>query len=132
MPVPIQVPATSHPPRGIVAHVHEVRRPYDDELCGFVDHDDGHWRALTVFGGLLGRHTDRDAAIRQVLDDGLASLADRWVLRRRGSDEDEVVCIVEANPREVTLALDYYSLPGVPTITIRTSQVASGEFDLRR
>jgi hypothetical protein len=41
-----------------------------------------------------------------------------------------VACIQQASPDEVTLALDVYSLPGVPTLTIRADQLSSGRFGL--
>jgi len=86
---------------------------------------------LTVFGAELGRHDDRDAAVEHVLTEGLASLAERWTLRHPDGDE-QVVCIQEANPASVTVALDYYSLPGVPTLTLSSVQLASGEWELHR
>ena len=60
--------------------VEEVRRPGDGELCGHVDERAGQWCALTVFGAELGRHGDREGAVYHVLTEGLASLADRWML----------------------------------------------------
>ena len=109
----------------------EVRRAGDDELCGFVDLRAEQWSALTVFGGVLGAHDDRSAAVDQVLSDGLASLAERWTLRN-GDGDEQIVCIQEAKPSQVTVALDYYSLPGVPTMTITAAQLASGEWELVR
>ena len=109
-----------------------VRRAEDDELCGHVAERDGRWRALTVFGAELGSHERREDAERQVLAEGLASLADRWTLRNVASGAEEVVCIQEANDRSVTLALGYYSLPGVPTMTITAEQLAAGEWALHR
>ena len=53
------------------------------------------------------------------------------MLRSPHGDE-QVVCIQEANPASVTVALDYYSLPGVPTLTISSAQLESGEWELRR
>jgi hypothetical protein len=108
-----------------------VARPDDGELCGHVDHHGGRWRALTVFGGELGTHATREAAVDQVLAEGLASLAERWTLR--GSDgDDEIVCIQEANPEQVTVALGYYSMPGVPTLTITAADLADGTWELHR
>jgi hypothetical protein len=112
--------------------VDEVRRPGDGELCGHVEERDGGWRALTVFGAVLGRHDHREDAVEQVLTEGLASLAERWTLRRADGGDDEVVCIQEANSETVTVALGYYSLPGVPTLTITKEQLASGEWELYR
>jgi hypothetical protein len=110
----------------------EVRRPVDDELCGHVDWRDGAWLALVVFGAVLGRHSTREDAVAQVLSEGLASLAERWTLRRGAGNLDEVVCIQEANAHSVTLALGYYSMPGVPTLTVTASEIAAGEWSLRR
>ena len=110
----------------------DLRRPTDGELCGHVDRRDGRWCALTVFGALLGSHDRREDAVDQVLAEGLASLAERWTLRRGADGEAEVVCIQEANARAVTVALGYYSMPGVPTLTITASEIAAGEWTLHR
>ena len=109
-----------------------VFRPEDGELCGHVEERDGSWCALVVFGAELGRHTTRDEAIAQVLADGLAALADRWTLLQRDDDAGQIVCIQEANARSVTVALDYYSMPGVPTLTIAAADVAAGIWTLHR
>ena len=110
----------------------EVRRVDDNELCGYVDLRGREWRAMTIFGGRLGTHDRREDAERQVLDVGLASLAERWTLTDTASGEEQVVCIQQASPSSVTLALDYYSLPGVPTMTLAQSDLASGRWQLHR
>ena len=107
----------------------EVRRD-DGELCGHVDEVDGTWAARTVFGAVLGTHDGQQAAVDQVLGEGLASLTARWTLRNGATGEEEVVCIQEANPARVTVALGYYSLPGVPSRTITVDQLAAGEWEL--
>ena len=111
----------------------EVRRPADGELCGFVveDERDGAWRSLAVFGGVIGRHRSRATAERDVLDRGLASLAMRWLLVDVAAGSDDVVCIQEARPGRVTVALAPYSLPGVPTRTLTSEELARGEVELR-
>lgn len=109
----------------------EVRREEDDELCGHVEERDGRWRALTVFGGVLGEHDERDRAVDHVLNDGLASLAERWTLHDPSDGSDTTVCIQEANPSSVTVAVGYYSMPGVRTRTISATQLAAGELVLR-
>lgn len=110
----------------------EVRRADDDELCGLVGEREGRWVACTVFGGLLGTHDDCEAAVAQVLAEGLASLAERWTLRNGATDEEEVACILEANPAEVTVARDYYAGPGVPTLTITLADLQAGTWSLTR
>jgi hypothetical protein len=110
----------------------EVRRMDDDELCGYVEERGGDWVAMTVFGGTLGSHGGREDAERQVLDLGLASLAERWMLLDTASGEEQVVCIQQASPSSVTLALDYYSLPGVPTLTIPRRELSGGRWQLHR
>jgi hypothetical protein len=110
--------------------VDALRRPSDGELCGFVEQRDGKWYALTVFGAVLGSHDQRASAASQVLDEGLSSLAERWTLRHGESNDEEVVCIQEVNDGAVTVARGYYSLPGVPTLTITQDQIASGEWEL--
>jgi hypothetical protein len=110
----------------------EIRRADDGELCGHVAPVGGGWRALTVFGAVLGHHDDRDGAEQHVLADGLACLAERWTLRNGETSDEEIVCLQEANPASVTVALGYYSMPGVPTLTITAQQLASGEWELHR
>jgi hypothetical protein len=110
----------------------EIRRPDDGELCGHVVAHEDCWHALTVFGALLGEHPARDDAERQVLETGLASLAERWTLRDGTTGDEEIVCIQEANPSSVRLALGYYSMPGVPTLTVTTDELRSGRWDLHR
>ena len=104
----------------------------DGELCGYVDGHAREWHAMTIFGGRLGAHDRREDAEQQVLDVGLASLAERWTLIDPASDEVQVVCIQHVSPSAVTLALGYYSLPGVPTVTISRRDLASGRFQLHR
>ncbi len=65
-----------------------------------------------------------------MLTEGLASLAERWTLRHGDSGDEEVVCIQEANASAVTVARGYYSMPGVPTLTITAAQIASGEWEM--
>jgi hypothetical protein len=112
--------------------VEELRRPSDGELCGYLDQRDGQWYALTVFGAVLGGHDERVSAANQVLNEGLSSLAERWTLRHGQSGDEEVVCIQEVSGGGITVALGYYSLPGVPTLTITKDQIASGEWVLDR
>lgn len=108
-----------------VEGVIEVRRVDDNELCGFVEESAGLWRSLSVFGGHLASFADRDDAVDRVLSVGLASLAERWWFRESPNSDWQVVCIQEASPESVTLALDYYSMPGVPTVTISRHQLNS-------
>ncbi|MFN8020190.1 MAG: hypothetical protein U0Q03_01570 [Acidimicrobiales bacterium] len=108
-----------------------VRRDADDELCGHVVERDGTWRSLTVFGATLGEHDDEHAAVNHVLEHGLSSLAERWTLETAG-EEPEIVCIQEANEHGVTVALGYYSMPGVPTLRITRAELDSGTRTLTR
>lgn len=107
----------------------EVRRD-DGELCGFVALQNGRWRSLTVFGVALGEHDGQHDARMQVATEGLSALADRWTLIDGSTDDEQVVCIQQASPVEVTLALDYYSMPGVPTRTIKVEDLAAGRWHL--
>ena len=107
----------------------EVRRELDGELCGFINEINGEWRSLAVFGGLLATHPDQTQATNHVLSAGLSSLAERWWYRDSHTSEWQIVCIQEASPTSVRLALDYYSSPGVPTVTITREQL-SESFEL--
>lgn len=111
--------------------VEEVRRPEDGELCGHVEFRHGSWLALVVFGAVLDYHSTREDAVNHVLSEGLASLAERWTLRSAASS-DEVACVQEANENSVTLALGYYSMPGVPTLTITRDELDAGTWILHR
>ncbi|HEX5365874.1 MAG TPA: hypothetical protein VFW63_04315 [Acidimicrobiales bacterium] len=110
--------------------MHEVRRPDDGELCGYVDARGGRWSALTVFGAVLGEHAHEDEAQRHVAEGGLAALADRWTLVDGTSGVEQVVCILQVSPGEVSVALDHYALPGTPTATISVHELASGRWRL--
>ncbi|HWJ61901.1 MAG TPA: hypothetical protein VNS19_08010 [Acidimicrobiales bacterium] len=107
-----------------------VHRSEDDELCGHVEERDGRWRALTVFGSELGAHDDRDAAEQQVVAEGLAVLAERWMIRNRDTGEEDVVRIVEAHDGSVTVSFGYYPEPGARTLTLTRDELASGPWGL--
>jgi hypothetical protein len=109
-----------------------VIRPEDDELCGFVEDRRDGWHALTVFGASLGVHPTRLDAEQHVLDEGLASLMERWILTDQDGSTEEIVCIQEAHPDEITVAVGYYSLPGVPTMRIDRTELDAGRWALRR
>lgn len=103
-----------------------VHRADDGELCGHVRAlADGTWQSCTVWGGALGRHDALEEARTHVLQSGLAALAERWWYRAddRTDAPWEVVCIVEASPDRVRLALGYYSMPGVPTVTLTRAEL---------
>lgn len=102
----------------------------DGELCGFIRPDADGWEALAVFGAVIERVPSRSQAERIVLDRALPALAERWLLERPGHDE-QIVCIQEASPDGVTVALDLYSMPGVPTLNIDRDQIDSGDVILR-
>ncbi len=104
-----------------------VRREHDDELEGFVVQDLDGWQALTVFHGVLGRAPTREAAVVVVHRRGLASLAERWYWRPRYSGEWQVVVPQESRPGWVRVAIGYYSLPGVETAIIRSTDLEAGD-----
>ena len=100
----------------------EVRRQDDGELCGHVRRLADSWQALTVFGGVLAEFAMRSEAEMCVLDRGLSSLAEHWLFSNGG--EWQVVCIQEASPQSVRMALDYYSMPGVATATLTRDEAS--------
>jgi prolyl-tRNA editing enzyme YbaK/EbsC (Cys-tRNA(Pro) deacylase) len=103
-----------------------IRRADDDELLGYVNEVTGAWQALTVFGGTLGERTDRASAEQLVHERGMSSLADHWYYRATPTDAWQVVVLVEAHPGRVRIALDYYSMPGVPTVDVTAADLAAG------
>jgi hypothetical protein len=104
----------------------------DGELCGFVQQDGERWRALTVFGAVLATDDSSAAAEAVVRQVGLASLAERWLLVTPDAPDEEIVCIQEASPVGVTVALGYSSMPGVPTRRITRDEIDRGTVRLRR
>lgn len=106
---------------------HEVRRPADDELVGFVAEGPDGWRALTVFGGVLAIESGRAAATAVVRERGLASLAERWHWWSRATGGWRVVVPQEASPGRVRVAVGPYSLPGVETAVITTADLDAGD-----
>lgn len=109
------------------AGLEEVRRGSDGELEGYITPGDGGWRALTVFGGHLATVGSRREAVDIVHRRGLSSLAERWHWWSRADGEWQVVLPQEASPGRVRVAVGYYSLPGVPTATITTDDLAAGD-----
>jgi hypothetical protein len=108
-----------------------VNRTEDDELCGFVDDRHDGWHALTVFGASLGVHPTRPDAEGHVLQEGLASLMERWILTDDDGSTEEIVCIQEAHPDQITVVLGYYALPGVPTMRIDRTELDERRWTLR-
>jgi hypothetical protein len=104
----------------------------DGELCGYVAAHQDRWRAVSVFGGLLAEAGTAQDAERVVLETGLAALAERWLLVTAEDPDGEIVCIVEASPDEVTLALGYYSFEGAPTRRVPRAEIAGGLVEIRR
>jgi hypothetical protein len=109
-----------------------VHRVEDGELCGYVDEIRGTWVARTAFGGILAPCASFENARSLVLSDGLAALAERWMLRDRTGGIEEIVCIQEVSADGVRVALGYYSMPGVPTRVITTAELATGAVVLER
>lgn len=107
----------------------EVRRE-DGELCGFVANRDERWAALTVFGVVVGEWNHEHEARDDVLGRGLALLSERWTLTDATTGESQITCIQQAGPDEVTLALGYYSLAGVPTLTLSVHDLLTGRWTL--
>lgn len=105
---------------------------HDGELCGYVLHRLGTWQALTVFGGLLESADSEEAAADVVRTVGLAALAERWLLSTDAAPDAEIVCIQEASPAGVTVAVGYYSMPGVPTLHVSAAELADGRVRLHR
>lgn len=104
----------------------------DGELCGFVRAAEDGWHALTVFGGVLARSDDERDAESRVRDVGLSALAERWTMIDHATGEEEIVLIQEASPEGVTVALGYYSLPGVPTRRITRADLDTAAITLTR
>jgi hypothetical protein len=76
-----------------------IRRPTDGELVGNVaPTGDGRWQASTVFGAALETFEQRSAAVRFLVESGLAVLAERWWLRSSSEGRWRRAFLVEAGP----------------------------------
>lgn len=115
------MPTSGLPP--LTTYVH---RADDGELLGSVRRVGDEWRALTIFGGVLGRAATEAEARVVVERDGLASLQRRWFYRPAGSEEWEVVLIQEAWPGRARVVLGPYALPGVATTEVASGQLEAG------
>lgn len=111
------------------AHVQEVRRD-DGELCGYIEPRGDRWRSLTSFGATLGDHDGEADARQHVATQGLSALADRWTLIDGSTGEEQVVCIQQVSPAQIEVALGYYSLPGVPSMSIDLEELTAGRWRL--
>ena len=85
-----------------------------------------------LFGGLPGAHPDGEDAAPHVRSEGLAALAERWTLVDLASGDEQAVCIQDASPTGVTVALDCSSLPGVPTRRLDGDDLAGDRWRLDR
>lgn len=103
----------------------EIRRD-DGELCGFVRRTDDGWQALTVFHAVLRETDDEASAEACVRADALASLQGHWSYRPAHDDDWQTALVQEARPGAVRLALGYYALPGVPTVTVTAADLDAG------
>jgi hypothetical protein len=67
-----------------------------------------------------------------VLETGLAALAERWLLVTSANPDGEIVCILEASPEGVTVAVGYSSFVGGPTPHVLRADIERGQVTLRR
>jgi hypothetical protein len=104
----------------------EVRRD-DGELLGYVrPTDDGRWAGIAVFGGTIATRPTVAAARALVLEDGLASLADRWFHRPAADGDWQVVSIQEAWPGRAIGVVGLYALPGAAWFEVTAADLAAG------
>jgi hypothetical protein len=106
---------------------HEVRRASDGELVGFVRSDGRRWDALAIFGGHLGSHATEKAARERLLADGLAAVARRWFLRRRGKREWHVIVLQDVRPGVARGVVGLYALPDAEQVTVTADDLAGGD-----
>jgi hypothetical protein len=94
----------------------EIRREDDDELLGIVEcaGDAAGFRAITVFGGLLGEHADAGDAERQVREIGLSALAERWWIYADGKWQR--CLLIEASPDRVVVVIATYPWEAPPQV----------------
>jgi hypothetical protein len=104
----------------------DVRRADDNELCGAIREANGSWAACAIFGAVLADGMSQTEATNFVLEQGLATLSEPWAFIASPGEEEQVVRIVEASPSMVRLALGFYSLPGVPTVTLTSADLENG------
>lgn len=108
-----------------------VRRPEDDELMGYLVHDQSQWSACTVFGYTLATFATRPEAREYLLANGLAVLADDWEFL--DDDGEWYKCgLIEAKPDHITARITDYGHPDVQKIfTIENPGSASVRYRSR-
>lgn len=80
-----------------------IKRLEDDELLGYVVHDQTGWQAQTFFGYVMARtETERDAE-RVVRERGLTFLTGVWHYFDKDDGDWHACVIKEASPARVTV-----------------------------
>jgi hypothetical protein len=104
-----------------------IYRHADNELVGFVIAVSTHWRALTLFGGILATFDTRQAATQHVLARGLASLAAHWQYYDCTAAAWHTCLIQEANESTVTIVIGFEAVPGAPTKRLSADDFVRGD-----
>ncbi len=104
-----------------------VFRDTDHELLGYVIPVAQHWRALTLFGGILATCDTQADASAYVVRRGLAALAAHWQYYDCSTAQWHTCLIQEANETTVTIVIGYASEPGAPTKTLTADNYARGD-----
>ena len=104
-----------------------IYRESDQELVGFVIPVADHWRALTVFGGILATYETQQQATQHVVARGLKALSAHWQYYDVSAGTWHTCLIQEADPASVTIVLGFESIPGTPTKRLMAADFARGD-----
>ncbi len=80
-----------------------IYRPEDNELLGYVAHDQTGWQAQTFFGYIIARTETQQDAEAIVRDRGLSFLTGVWQYFDRDDKEWHTCVIKEANQARVVV-----------------------------
>ncbi len=70
-----------------------VQEEDSGELLGYISKELSAWKAMTIFGYVLGRVESKGKAESMVRNDGRAALAGLW--RYQDSDHDWYACVIQ-------------------------------------
>jgi hypothetical protein len=92
-------------------NAHPIHRQEDNELLGYILHDDTEWLPLTIFGYALDHCLTEEDAMRVVNNKGLESLMDTWQYFDSKLDDWFNCAIIEAKKNKITIRITDYGHP---------------------
>ncbi len=88
-----------------------IHREEDNELLGYILHDNDIWLPLTIFGYALESCVSEADAIRVISNKGLESLMDTWQYFDTDQEDWYNCTIIEAKKNEIAVRITDYGHP---------------------